>query len=128
YCLFTGLEIRRQLFRSRIREIRIRRMHLLDVVPGPAVAPVPVPSEIPYAIDGDTARDALLHPAEEPRSVRVAGRHSGHLEIEREPADLTRGVAGSTTVRYVDYSDDGERTWTGMEKLEIGRASWRERV
>ena len=101
----------------RVREIRIRRMHLLDVVPGPAVAPVPVPSEIPYAIDGDTARDALLHPAEEPRSVRVAGRHSGHLEIEREPADLTRGVAGSTTVRYVDYSDDGERTWTGMEKL-----------
>lgn len=101
----------------RIREIRIRRMHLLDVVPGPPVAPVPVPSEIPYAVDGDRAREALLHPAEEPRSVRVAGRHSGHLEIEREPADLTRGVAGSTLVRYVDYSDDGERTWTGMEKL-----------
>ena len=101
----------------RIREIRIRRMHLLDVVPGPAVAPVPVPSEIPYAVDGDAAREALLHPAEELRSVRVAGRHSGHLEIEREPADLTRGVAGSTMVRYVDYSDDGERTWTGTEKL-----------
>jgi len=113
------LEVPRGSERSRpIREVRIRRARLLDIRPGEVVTPAAVPERIPYAISGETAEQALWNPAPSPTSVRIAGRSGGHLELERRPADLTRGVAGSTTVRYVDYSDDGMSVYRGTERLD----------
>lgn len=100
-----------------IREIRIRRAHLLDVSPGTPVAPVPVPEVIPYALEGEAAERALHEPPTPLTSGRIAGRHSGHLEFERVTADLTRGIAGSISVRYVGFSDDGDSVYDGSERL-----------
>lgn len=100
-----------------IRDIRIRRARLLDVTPGEPVPPAVVPDDVPYALRGDAAEQALWNPPEPETSARVAGRHSGYLEIERTLADPARGTAGTGEVRYVGYSDDGESVWTGVERV-----------
>ena len=100
-----------------IREIRVRRARLLDVTPGELVATAPIPAHIPYALSGDAAEQALLNPSASLASGRIAGRHSGHLEFDRVSADLTRGIAGSVTVRYVNFSDDGQSVYEGSESL-----------
>ncbi|WP_454854867.1 hypothetical protein [Promicromonospora soli] len=100
-----------------IRDIRIRRARLLDVTPGEPVPPAAVPDEVPYALRGRAAEQALWSPPEPVTSARVAGRHSGYLEIERTLPDLARGTAGTGQVRYVQYSDDGESVWTGVERV-----------
>lgn len=101
----------------RIREIRVRRARLVDITPGEPVAPVAVPDHIPYAISGTAAERALREPSAPVTSGRIAGRHSGHIEFERVSADLTRGVAGSVTVHYVAFSDDGRSVYEGSESL-----------
>lgn len=112
------LEMPRGSEQSRpIREIRIRRARLLDVTPGEPVAAVPVPTNIRYAVSGEAAERALRDPSTPLTSGKIAGRHSGHIEFDRVSADLPRGVAGSITVRYVGFSDDGESVYEGSESL-----------
>src|SRR5690625_2523855 len=66
---------------------------------------------------GTAAERALREPSAPVTSGRIAGRHSGHIEFERVSADLTRGVAGSVTVHYVAFSDDGRSVYEGSESL-----------
>jgi hypothetical protein len=100
-----------------VRDIRIRRARLLDVTPGEPVPPAAVPDGVPYALRGEDAEQALWNPPAPVTSARVAGRHSGYLEIERTLPDPASGTAGTGEVRYVGYSDDGESVWTGVERV-----------
>ncbi|MGF0116984.1 hypothetical protein ACQFYA_11730 [Promicromonospora sp. Marseille-Q5078] len=100
-----------------VRDIRVRRARLLDVVPGEPVPPGAVPDEVPYALRGADAERALWDPPEPVTSARVAGRRSGYLEVERTLPDSARGTAGTSQVRYVGYSDDGASVWNGVERV-----------
>src|SRR5699024_12407120 len=71
-----------------VRDVRIRRARLLDVIPGEPVQPDTVPDEVPYALRGEAAEEALWNPQAPVTAARVAGRHSGYLEIERTLPDL----------------------------------------
>jgi hypothetical protein len=103
-----------------IRDIRIRRARLLDVVPGEPVPAAVVPDVVPYALRGEAAELTLWNPSEPVTSARVAGRHSGYLEIERTLPDPAHGTAGTGQVRYVRYSDDGDSFWSGLEHVTSG--------
>jgi len=100
-----------------VRDIRVRRARLLDVVPGVPVPPAAVPDEVPYALRGEAAERALWDPPEPVTAARVAGRHGGYLEIEHIPPDLARGTGATGQVRYVGYSDDGASVWNGVERV-----------
>ncbi|MFD6444766.1 hypothetical protein ACFWEJ_06685 [Promicromonospora sp. NPDC060204] len=100
-----------------VRDIRIRRARLLDVTPGEPVRPVAVPDDVVYALRGDAAEQALWNPPQPVTSARVAGRHSGYLEIDRTLPDAARGTAGTGEVRYAGYSDDGVSVWNGFERV-----------
>lgn len=102
---------------GRYREIRVRKAVLLDREPQPPIATQPVPADIPYAVDGELAREFLSRPVEQTLSCRIAGRHSGYLEYERQAADIRTGSAGSSRSRYVDFSDDGRSVCSGYEQV-----------
>jgi hypothetical protein len=97
------------------RSMRIRVAHLADHEPS---APVPVATHIPavpYGVTGADAEHWLAAPPEDVRTARVAGRHSGHLEYEREPA-AHPGAPSRTEVRFADLSDDGRSFYNGFER------------
>ena len=98
------------------RQMRVRTAHLLDYQPSAPVPTRPTLPGAPYSVIGPEAEKTLREPAERIRAGRIAGRHSGHLEFERQPGDLAQGHAASSTVRYVDYSDDGLDFYNGTER------------
>ena len=97
------------------RSLRIRVAHLVDHVPS-ATVPVAVQiPPVPYGVTGTDAERWLADPPGEVRSTRVAGRHSGHVEYEREPA-AHLGAPSRTELRFVGFSDDGRTLYNGFER------------
>jgi hypothetical protein len=95
------------------REMRIRKVTLLDYQPGPAVAFQRTPEEIAYGKKGLAGALSLWIPQGSIHEGKIAGKHSGYVEFH------TRGGAygGSTTVKYVHVSDDGKTFTDGFEKV-----------
>lgn len=94
--------------------MRIRVARLLDHVPSETVPATAVP-DVPYGIRGERAAAALAARDSDVRSTRIAGRHSGHVEYERE-AVAHPGSASRTELRFVGFSDDGTRFYNGYER------------
>ena len=92
--------------------IRIAKLH--DVVPAEPVAAQTTPAAVPYGVTGAAAEELLKRAASPVPAGRIAGTHSGHLEFEREAGGP--GTPTSAVVRYVDYSDDGLRFYSGVER------------
>ncbi|WP_374975664.1 hypothetical protein ACEYYH_17960 [Microbacterium trichothecenolyticum] len=108
------MEMRRGSGRGYDAEMRIRAARLEDHLPSAAVPAAPAPV-VTCAIRGTDAERWLAAPLPDVRSARIAGRHSGHVEYEREPAPHL-GAASRTELRFVDFSDDGQRFCNGVER------------
>ncbi|MBW9110343.1 hypothetical protein [Microbacterium ureisolvens] len=96
--------------------MRIRVAHLVDRPPSdpvPAAAEVPA---VPYGVTGTDAERWLATDSRDVRSARIAGRHSGYVEYEREPAAHPE-VASRAELHFVDFSDDGRSVCTGWERV-----------
>lgn len=97
---------------------RVRIATLHDYQPH---APFPArrtPDEIPYAIKEEQIVGRLESIVPERLDVngKIEGKHSGYAEIWIEGRDLLRGAAGSSEVRYFNYSDDGKTFYNGYER------------
>jgi hypothetical protein len=89
-------------------ETRIRRVTLHDYQPRTPVPVQPTPEHIPYGIVGDDAESLVWQSLEQNVEGKIAGAHSGYV-------DLRRGA--TVECRYVDYSDDGLTFLNGFERM-----------
>jgi hypothetical protein len=48
---------------------------------------------------------------------KIAGKHSGHIEYQREGRKPFQAFMGSIGSKYVDYSDDGKTFYNGFERV-----------
>ena len=95
------------------RERRIQLLYLPDYTPRAAVAATTTPDDIPYALTDLSLLDAVIR-RKGNVDVRVDGKHSGYIHYRRTSAGITSGLIEKS---YVNFSDDGERFYTGTEKM-----------
>jgi hypothetical protein len=95
------------------KEMRIRIAELLDYVPGPPVTVRKTPDHIPYAEKDISKLQALPVFSGE---GKIAGKHSGHIELKRQGKEGMAGMEGSSEAVYVNFSDDGKNFYKGYEK------------
>lgn len=99
--------------------LRIQRVTLPDYRAAPPVKAKATPSRIPYA-STDLASVERHARAAHSADVKVYGRSSGYLTYRRT-------LAGVIEKQYVNFSDDGRSTYSGMERLEAnprGRSTY----
>jgi len=104
-------------------KMRIRVARLLDYAASAAVPVAPAPKRIPYGLTGEDARASLSKPAPDVITGRIAGRHSGHVDVERRAGDIASGRAATTSIVYSGYSDDGKAFYDGSERSESSFAT-----
>lgn len=89
---------------------RIQVVRLLDYRPGPKVAAKPVPATMPYASSDLSVVPAFAAKADDV-DVKVYGRKSGHITYRRSAERIEK--------TYVDFSDDGEKVYSGRETMQM---------
>jgi hypothetical protein len=94
-------------------EMRIRIAELPDYRPGPTVAVQKTPDHIPYA-ERDISK--LQVPAVSGIKGKIAGKHSGYIEFNKQGKEDMPAIVGFTEAVYVSFSDDGKRFYNGYEK------------
>ncbi len=95
------------------REMRIRKVTLLDYQPGPMVPFQRTPETVAFGKKGLSGALSLWIPKGSIHDGKIAGKHSGYVEFH------TKGGAygGAAEVRYVHVSDDGKTFTDGVEKV-----------
>jgi len=98
------------------KQMRVRKVELLDYQPRPSVPAQPTPDEIPYAIKGEAAAENLRNTPSMDVEGKIAGKHSGHIEYTRRGQQPAPALMGSAQAEYVNFSDDGRTFYNGFEK------------
>lgn len=96
---------------------RVRKVTLHDYQPQAPVAIQRTPDDIPYAIKNITGGLDHLFAFDSSIDGKIAGRHSGYVEVKTQARDLLRGIASSGQSTYVNYSDDGKTFYNGFERV-----------
>ena len=92
------------------RLLRIRKVTLHDYQPGETVPCAKTPDEIPYGITDEQWRQFI---PDINVAGKIAGKHSGYIEYQRQGEKM---AGGFIEARYVNYSDDGKTFYNGYEK------------
>jgi hypothetical protein len=92
---------------------RVQIVRLLDYRPGPAVAAKSTPDAMPYASTDLSVVPAYAAKADD-IDVKVYGRKSGHITYRRS--------GGRIEKTYADFSDDGEKVYSGRETMRTNPA------
>lgn len=99
------------------RQVRIRTVTLHDYQPQTPVAVQRTPDDIPYGIRDIEGGLDQLFATDTGADGKIAGKHSGYMEIKTQARDLVRGIAGSSRSTYVNFSDDGAIFYNGFESV-----------
>lgn len=99
------------------RKVRIRKLELHDYQPQESIAPQPTPRDVPYGIKGDEGKMVLWNPPTQSIVGKIAGKHSGYIDYQRQAPDLAQLKAGLVCTKYVNYSDDGKTFYNGFESV-----------
>lgn len=97
------------------KQMRVRKVELLDYQPGPGVPVQRTPDELPYAIK-DRAADSLRSTPSQDISGIIAGRHSGYIDYTRKGQMPAPALMGSVQAIYNNFSDDGQVFYNGFER------------
>ncbi len=101
---------------SQGRQMRARKVELLDYRPGPPVPAQQTPDDIPYAIAGAAAAKALRSTPDVDIEGKIKGRHSGHIAYARQGQKPVPALMGSIQAVYANFSDDGQTFYNGYER------------
>lgn len=102
---------------------RIQVVRLSDYRPAPSVAPRATPRVIAYG-SSDLSGVNSYAKASQDIDVKVYGRKTGYITYRRAPDGVTEKT-------YVDFSDDGRKTYSGSERMEAnprGRSTYTARL
>lgn len=95
------------------RQIRIRKVELLDYQPQEPVPFERTPDDISYGIK--PGPKFLPEPAGK-IDGKISGKHSGYINYIGHGNIETQGIMGSNEVEYVNFSDDGKSFYNGFER------------
>jgi hypothetical protein len=98
-------------------QTRVRKVALHDYRPQAPVAIQRTPDDIPYGIKNISGRLDQLFAFDSSIEGRIAGKHSGYVEVKTQGRDLLRGIAGSSKATYANFSDDGKTFYNGIESV-----------
>jgi len=98
------------------RQMRVRKVELLDYQPQAAVPAAPTPDEIPYGLKGDLGAESLRSTPALDIAGKIAGRHSGYIEYVRQGQKPAPALMGSIQAAYFNFSDGGQIFYNGYEK------------
>ncbi len=98
------------------KQMRARKVELLDYQPGQPVLAKRTPDEIPYGITGERAVEILRGTPPQDIQGKIAGRYSGYIAYTRQGQPPAPALMGTVQAEYVNFSDDGKTFYNGFEK------------
>lgn len=98
------------------KQMRVRKLELLDYQPQPTVPAQRTPDENSYGLKDAEAAESLRNTPSMDIEGKIAGKHSGYIAFTRKGQQPAPALMGSIQTTYVNFSDDGKTFYNGFEK------------